>query len=283
MTGSAPTETGLGPELGREWLEMHLRVIAGEEVRYEREMDTARGRVISETTISPIVVAGHIVGGVGVSVDQTLRARAEQRLQSAHKMPARLSRRFSDWVWDTDAAHRVTEVLGDGERLGLDLSGWIGARLWDLADDDLAAGRRMPDPQGADGGAPAHLRRRLRAVPPGRPHPLGRAQRPGDAGRDGAFCGYRAWPATSAPARTCPGAPPLRYRDPGRRQPGDPLRPRRSHRMVNPAFERRTEFSFEEARGRTADELLKCPETDPRPLPRLPKPWRPDGKSAASC
>lgn len=270
MTGLAPTETGLGPELGREWLEMHLRVIAGEEVRYEREMDTARGRVISETTISPIVVAGHIVGGVGVSVDQTLRARAEQRLQSAHERLRDYLDVSSDWVWDTDAAHRVSEVLGDGERLGLDLSGWIGARLWDLAAGD-------PAPEGGR----ETLRERMEARQPISDVVFALRRRDGRilwvelSGRamqdeDGAFCGYRGV-ARDVSAREDMSRALRRSDIVIRAVDSTVILCDLDGRIewVNPAFERRTEFSFEEARGRIADDLLKCPETDPATLAEI--------------
>jgi diguanylate cyclase (GGDEF)-like protein/PAS domain S-box-containing protein len=263
MTGLAPTETSLGSALGREWLDMHLRVIAGEEVRYEREMDTARGQVISETTISPIVVSGEIVGGVGVSVDQTLRARAEQHLQRAHKRLRDYLDVSSDWVWDTDADHRVTEVLGDGERLDLDLSGWIGARLWEFPADDPALAR--------DGES---FRARMEARQPISDIVFPLRRRDGRilwielSGRpmqeeDGAFCGYRGV-ARDVSARE----------DMSQQLRRSDIVIRAIDSMVilcdldgriewvNPAFERRTEFSFEEARGKTPGELLQCPQSD---------------------
>ena len=126
-----------------------------------------------------------------MSVDQTLRARAEQRLQSAHERLRDYLDVSSDWVWDTDAAHRVSEVLGDGERLGLDLSGWIGARLWDLAAGD-------PAPEGGC----ETLRERMEARQPISDVVFALRRRDGRilwvelSGRamqdeDGAFCGYR--------------------------------------------------------------------------------------------
>ncbi|WP_051242391.1 sensor domain-containing protein [Stappia stellulata] len=263
MTGLSPSEAAIGGALGHEWLAMHLKVVGGEEVRYEREMDTARGRVSSETTISPIVVKGEIVGGVGVSVDQTLRTRAEAHLQRAHGRLRDYLDVSSDWVWETDADHRFTEVLGDGARLGLDFSGWIGARLWDLASCD-----------------PAHFcecevnRARMEAHQPisDAVFPLPRQDgrilwieiscRPThDAA--GAFTGYRGV-ARDVTARE----------DMSRqlRRSDIVLRAIDSSvilcdlqgriEWVNAAFERQTEYSFAEARGKKPGDLLQCARTD---------------------
>jgi diguanylate cyclase (GGDEF)-like protein/PAS domain S-box-containing protein len=227
-------------------------------------MDTARGRVISETTISPVVVDGEIVGGVGVSVDQTLRARAEQHLQNAHERLGDYLKVSSDWVWDTDAAHRVTEVLGDGERLGLDLSRWIGARLW-----DLAAG----DPAPVGGCAPLReqmeARRAISDVVFALHRRDGRLLWVELSGRpmqdeDGAFCGYRGV-ARDVSAREDMSRALHRSDIVIRAIDSTVMLCDLDGRIewVNPAFERRTEFSFEEAQGRKPCDLLQCPESGP--------------------
>ncbi|SDU27850.1 bifunctional diguanylate cyclase/phosphodiesterase [Stappia sp. ES.058] len=263
MTGLTPVETGLEPLLGREWLDMHLRVIAGEEVRYDRELETQRGRVASETTISPIVLGENIVGGVGVSVDQTLRVRAETRLCHAHQRLKDYLDISSDWVWDVDVDHRFTEVHGDGEKLGLDFKAWIGKCPWEVTDNTLCT---------ASDWQAYHSRVEAREPVSDFVFPFRRTDgkilwvdvrgRP-TFDEQGQFTGYRGV-----------------TRDVTVREEMS----RQLHRSdiviraidssvilcdldgriewVNPAFERSTGYSFAEARGRNPADLLEGPRTD---------------------
>lgn len=84
LIGKLPTEAQVGPEAGRRWLAFHRRVINGEHFHHMREMMTPRGLIHSETAVSPLVKNGKIVGGIGVSVDQTKRVAAEA---AQHKGP----------------------------------------------------------------------------------------------------------------------------------------------------------------------------------------------------
>jgi diguanylate cyclase (GGDEF)-like protein/PAS domain S-box-containing protein len=138
LIGLLPTEARVGPDEGRVWLDLHLRTIAGEHIRYSRELDTAHGRIISETSISPVWHNGAIVGGVGISVDQTQRATAEKTLQETHKRISDFLKISSDWVWETGPDLRFSAVYGDDTRVGLDFSRWLGKTGWELQGVDPA-------------------------------------------------------------------------------------------------------------------------------------------------
>lgn len=136
LVGLLPTEAGVGPEEGKTWLDYHLRVIAGEDFHYTRELETSIGLIHSETFIAPLRHDGRIIGGIGISVDQTKRVEAERAMERAREQLLAFLRISSDWAWETDTDHRFTLVLGHGERMGLDFSSWIGKTRWDLVGAD---------------------------------------------------------------------------------------------------------------------------------------------------
>lgn len=262
--GLLPSEAGLGPEEGKAWTELHLKVIAGERIHYSREMQTPLGRIASETSIEPVLVDGVIVGGVGVSVDQTARTDAVRRLNEAHERLAEFVAVSSDWVWETDEEHRFTSVMGDGGRLGLDFQDWIGRTRWEIANADPATdalwrsyvetvARREPITNfvfrtvRGDGGL-------LWAEVSGRPRFL-----PG-----GRFLGYRG--VTRDVTRRERLAEQLRRSDIVIKATNNAVVVcDRLGRVlwVNPAFERLTGYTEAEVLGRKPGELLHCPETDP--------------------
>ncbi len=265
VTGLLPSEAGLGPEEGRDWTAMHLRVIAGERVHYSREMVTSRGRVVSETSIEPIVLDGVIVGGVGVSVDQTERSDAVRRLNDAHQRLQDFVAVSSDWVWETDAAHRFTSVMGDGGRLGVDFSDWLGRTRWEVTGVDPAADplwrsyadtveRRQPIvnfvfPTTRADGDP------MWAEVNGRPR----------YGPGGSFLGYRG--VTRDITRRERLAQQLRRSDIVIQATNNAVVVCDRDGLVqwvNPAFVRLTGYSPQEVAGRRPGDLLECPETDPR-------------------
>ncbi|MBC2861478.1 EAL domain-containing protein [Stappia sp. 28M-7] len=265
--GLLPSEAGLGPEEGQAWTEMHLKVIGGERVHYSREMETSQGRIVSETSIEPVMADGVILGGVGVSVDQTSRTDAVRRLNEAHQRLAEFVAVSSDWVWETDEKHRFTSVMGDGERLGLDFAGWIGRTRWDVANGDPAT-----DPLWRD-----YVETVTRQLPivnfifpglraNGEPIWVEVNGRP-RLSRDGRFLGYRG--VTRNVTRREIMAEQLRRSDIVIRATNNAMVVcDRDGRIlwVNTAFERLTGYAQAEVLGKKPGALLQCSETDPETI-----------------
>ncbi|SOB99934.1 bifunctional diguanylate cyclase/phosphodiesterase [Stappia indica] len=262
--GLLPSEAGLGPEEGQAWTQMHLRVIGGERVHYSREMETSRGRVVSETSIEPVMVDGVIIGGVGVSVDQTARTDAVRRLNEAHQRLAEFVAVSSDWVWETDEEHRFTSVIGDGGRLGLDFAGWIGRTRWQVANGDPVADplwRGYAETVARHAPIDNFIFSTLRGD--GEPMWTEVNGRPRFS-TDGRFLGYRG--VTRDVTRRETMAEQLRRSDIVIRATNNAVvvcdRAGRV-RWVNTAFERLTGYTQAEVLGQKPGALLQCPETDP--------------------
>ncbi len=279
VVGLLPSEAGVGPEDGHAWTAMHLRVVAGERVRYSREMQTARGRIVSETSIEPIYVDGAIVGGIGVSVDQTERSDVVRRLNETQQRLQDFVAVSSDWVWETDAEHRFTSVMGDGGRLRIDFSDWIGRTRWEVA--------------GADPEISELWRGYVETVEQRRPivnfvFPTTRIDggpmwaevngRPRYAA-DGTFLGYRG--VTRDITRREDLAQKLRRSDIVIQATNNAVvvcdREGRVE-WVNPAFERLTGYAPDEMLGRKPGDILQCPETDPRTVREMREAVR-DGRA----
>jgi diguanylate cyclase (GGDEF)-like protein/PAS domain S-box-containing protein len=91
-----------------------------------------------EEVYAPVEANGTITGFVGLAIDHTDRVLTEQRLQESEARLRDYLATASDWLWETDAAHRFIRGMGELRRSGLRLDDLIGESLQELVEDDPA-------------------------------------------------------------------------------------------------------------------------------------------------
>ncbi|MEZ5903798.1 MAG: PAS domain S-box protein [Geminicoccaceae bacterium] len=87
---------------------------------------------------APVEANGTITGFVGLAIDHTDRVLTEHRLQESEARLRDYLATASDWLWETDAAHRFIRGMGELRRSGLRLDDLIGESLQELVEDDPA-------------------------------------------------------------------------------------------------------------------------------------------------
>jgi PAS domain S-box-containing protein len=119
------------------------RVLGGEEIRYEEEVDF---RGVGRRWVSAVYTPTHdadgaVDGWVAVVVDMEERRRAESRLRESEQKHRRIVETASEGIWMLDAEGRITflnrrmaEMLGQAP---IDI---LGRRKWDFAPEE-AQGR----------------------------------------------------------------------------------------------------------------------------------------------
>uniref|UniRef100_UPI003BAC4930 sensor domain-containing protein n=1 Tax=Stappia sp. TaxID=1870903 RepID=UPI003BAC4930 len=270
LAGKLPTEAQVGPENGRRWLSFHRRVIDGEHFHHMREMMTPRGLIHSETAVSPLMKDGKIIGGIGVSVDQTKRVEAENAQRKAQDRLLGFLRISSDWAWETDDQHRFTLVFGNKERLGIDFDAWIGHTRWELV--------------GVDPEADPLWRSYLRLVQAREPLEDFVYRTMGCDGQefavevnavplydaDGRFLGYRGVSRNVTERERLHQM--LRRSDVVIRATGNVILLTDADGLIewaNPAFSQVTGYSLEEAIGQSPCDLLLCEDTSPETVDKV--------------
>ncbi len=123
-------------EIEARWRETHRRVLTGETVRFTTSRPAIYGRAEVEVIMAPVVSDGSIRGQLGLTINQTERATAGRALR---ENPARLADYLdtaSDWLWETDAEHRLTALAGWPANAALPADRLIGRRRWELVGAD---------------------------------------------------------------------------------------------------------------------------------------------------
>ncbi len=85
---------------------------------------------------APVVTDGEVSGFVGLAVDLTAQVEQEQRLREREARLADYLDTASEWIWETDAEHRVVAMSGLPASPRLPADRVLGRRRWELADAD---------------------------------------------------------------------------------------------------------------------------------------------------
>jgi diguanylate cyclase (GGDEF)-like protein/PAS domain S-box-containing protein len=136
--GKSFAEIGLPPELCAYLPEAIEQVSRGETVMnrlcYERN-----GRRLHEDEVyAPVYTDGVVTGFVGLTIDHTARVESERRLQESEARLADYVDTASDWVWQTDAQHRIVAITGLPVTPKLPADRVIGRRRWEIVGADPA-------------------------------------------------------------------------------------------------------------------------------------------------
>jgi len=200
LTGRAPADTVgrpvrevLGEEIYR-LIEPYMnRAYAGEHVEFERQ-NRRRDDEVRDLRIQYAPdrdASGKVQGIVGLVSDVTELKSAQRRVAASEARFRSVAELSSDWIWETDAAHRFTFVSSGIERtLDLPPESVLGKTRWELDFEDVsesqwAAHRAVLEARQPFGDL--RLKRRNRA---GRMSYQSISGRP-VFGEDGAFLGYR--------------------------------------------------------------------------------------------
>ncbi len=138
LTGRAAHDLVRALEMGMSWSERHRRVLAGETVRYGswRRHPGSQGERWVESVMAPIVVDDAVTGLVGLTVDRTEQAAVERQLRQSEARLADYVDTASDWVWETDAEHRLVHLAGLPAKPKLPADRVLGKRRWEVAGVD---------------------------------------------------------------------------------------------------------------------------------------------------
>lgn len=93
VVGKRIEDLGLSPEVTSQWREQDLKVLAGEILRAEYEVERGGENRVFESLVAPVAVDGAVVGIVGVGMDITERKRAEDQIR---ELNAELEQRVRD-------------------------------------------------------------------------------------------------------------------------------------------------------------------------------------------
>lgn len=121
-----------------EAIAMHRRVLEGESVRYETELEGC----IFESHIEPLRNAeGEIIGCLGIALDVTEGKKAEKKLRSSEQQLRALASRLQE-VREEESANIAREIH---DELGQTLTGlkmdisWVRRRIAEMAETDLCS------------------------------------------------------------------------------------------------------------------------------------------------
>ena len=126
-------------EIEARWRDAHRRVLAGETVRFTTSRPAIYSHAEVEVLMAPLVVDGAIWGQVGLTIDHTERARAERASRDSRARLADYLDTASDWVWETDARHRVTVLDGNRPAGSIPVDQVLGRCRWELVGADPTA------------------------------------------------------------------------------------------------------------------------------------------------
>ncbi|WP_420337268.1 EAL domain-containing protein [Roseibium sp.] len=270
LIGKRADETRMPKEQVELWATMHKNVLAGETVHCMTETETRHGRIMSETTLVPLIIGGRIVGGIGVATDKTALVAAERQKAAAQARLETLLALSSDWLWEADAEHRLTRIQGDDGLMVKQFPDWTGSKLWEIIEDkadldgnpaklhDVLTNRQAIE------GFICELRGRDGSVSHFEVHGEPRYDSKGN------FLGH--WGVARDVTRREALTRRLKFADQiinATRTPVIVGDADGAIEWVNPAFEELTGYSLEEVAGRKPGHFLRCDETDPETSARL--------------
>ena len=126
-------------EIEARWRDAHRRVLAGEAVRFVASRPAVYGRAEVEVAMSPLIVDGTVRGAVGLTVDRTEIFDLARSLEASEARLADYLATASDWLWETDAEHRLTALTGCLENALVSPDQFIGRRRWEVVGADPEA------------------------------------------------------------------------------------------------------------------------------------------------
>jgi diguanylate cyclase (GGDEF)-like protein/PAS domain S-box-containing protein len=136
--GKTFAEIGLPPELSDYIPAAIERVRRGETVHKPLAYESEGRRHYEDEIYAPIYTDGTVTGFVGLTIDQTAQVEQERQLRESEAQLADYVDTASDWVWETDAEHRITSLAGWPANALLPPDRLIGRRRWDIAGGDPA-------------------------------------------------------------------------------------------------------------------------------------------------
>ncbi len=135
--GKTFAELGLPAEIVANLPAAIERIRAGE-ARHKLVCYRHEGRLHHvEEVYAPVETNGAVTGFVGLAIDHTDRVETEHRLQESEARLRDYLATASDWLWETDAAHRFVRGMGEPRRSGLRLDALIGETLLELVEEDV--------------------------------------------------------------------------------------------------------------------------------------------------
>lgn len=112
------------------------RVKAGQTLRLQIDYEHGGRRRAIEEIYAPVYDGEMVAGFVGLGIDHTDRVAAEERVRRSEARLADYLATASDWLWETDADHRIVSLDGWPEDASLDADELIGKRRWELVGVD---------------------------------------------------------------------------------------------------------------------------------------------------
>jgi diguanylate cyclase (GGDEF)-like protein/PAS domain S-box-containing protein len=112
------------------------RVRRGETVTKRLCYERDGRRHHEEEVYAPVYAGGVVTGFVGLTIEHTARVESERRLRESEQRLADYLSTASDWLWETDAQHRVRTLAGWPRDARLPANRLLGRRRWDLVGVD---------------------------------------------------------------------------------------------------------------------------------------------------
>ena len=110
---------------------------SGRVVEEEETFETEDGRITYLTVKFPIYDLDGIAGVGAIGTDITERKKVERALRESEQQFRDFSQAASDWLFETDANHRYTQVFANGRQVpGYDPAAMIGKTRWQVAGGD---------------------------------------------------------------------------------------------------------------------------------------------------
>jgi diguanylate cyclase (GGDEF)-like protein/PAS domain S-box-containing protein len=136
--GKTSAETGLPPEIVAHMPRTLERVQAGETVRELLRYNCDGQLRDIEEIYAPVRTDHGIAGFVGLAIDHTERTAAEERVRRSEARLAAYLATASDWLWETDEAHRLVSLSGWPAYFKVSAEKLLGRTRWAFAGVDPA-------------------------------------------------------------------------------------------------------------------------------------------------
>ena len=109
------------------------RVRAGETARAQFRLNHAGTMRQLEEVCAPVYTHGSVTGLVALTLDHTERVATEERVRQSEARLAAYLATASDWLWETDEAHRLVSLNGWPAHFKILPEKLLGRTRWDFA------------------------------------------------------------------------------------------------------------------------------------------------------